>query len=154
MRKEISNNLLAVITGLKPVTIRRIHELGTLREYGKTWSYGQALGVAVKVSCRANGATLEACIYAYRMLAAADIDKLREAVAGGHRYLRLMGSVADSRLVTEAAAFDATLVKVATETRTPYVVADIKYWIERIDAELERSSESDVLFEGAACLKH
>jgi hypothetical protein len=149
----ITDKLLAELLGVSPTSIRQLVFKG-IKPEGESvqrWTLRQALAVLVRNNCRRAGASKVACNHAFRILATADVAKLREALRGGHRFLRLMGDVCDERLVTERAAFDSKLLRAATTTGTPYVVADVEHWLAVADHAIERSSEPVDLCEGTAC---
>jgi hypothetical protein len=134
-----TNNLAGQALGLDPSHFRKLRHYGVepLADGGK-WSLAQVLAVAVRVQARRVGATKQALAASFLLLSFADVAKLREAIGDGKKYLRLMGDVTDTNLVTGKCAFDPFTMAKATAHRLAYVVVDIEHWLAELDAVLER----------------
>lgn len=136
MSAYFSDKQAARITGLTPEAMRTFRFHGIKNQGpGKLWSDRQVLGLAVKSHSRRVGATKAASTQALQILSHADIGALRRAIADGKRYLRLLGEVCDTNLVSERAAYHPKTMQAATDARVPYVIVDLAYWMDRLDAE-------------------
>lgn len=128
----------AKIAELSPETFRGVRFRGLKPQGpGLLWSARQVLGVAVKSQALRVGASRVASTRACQILCSAKMPELRQAIADGRQYMRLLGDVADPNLVSHAAAFHPETMRTATEHRIPYVVVDLGYWLDRIDQAAE-----------------
>ncbi len=140
----LSNSEAGKIIGVTSDCLRRAKYLGLKPEgpAGK-WSVRQVLALAVRINCRKAGATKAAADSAFRILSVANLDKLKQACSDGKKYLRLFDTVCDTNLVSRPVAFDPEVMKRATENRVPYIVADIAYWLDKMDAVQDAQNQRE-----------
>jgi hypothetical protein len=130
-----ANKDVARLSGIPHPTVRQLVFQRIMRPEGPNgqWTKGQALGLCAMRHARLVGASMSAAVGAYEILRRADWSALRAACDGGKQYLRIFGEVVDRQLVTERAAFDRRVRKAATREQMPFVVVDVRHWLNRTD---------------------
>jgi hypothetical protein len=137
-----TNKEVATLSGFPHVSVRHLAYRRVMVPEGShgKWTKGQALGLCAMRHARLAGASMSAAVGVYEILRRADWTALRAACDDGKQYLRIMGEVVDDKLVTHRAAFDRRLSISATESQIPFVVVDVRHWMNRVElAEREAS---------------